>query len=125
MDALDSLDDFLNWQFGITLLAIQSMVWLFRTGMAVLSPATGERPWWKFTLTVLNVAFGVLAALVPNLLKGDTLAIRIVVGIGAGLVSHYAYHLLLKRWLNRLSPPGSGDVGAGASPKGDEKAGGP
>lgn len=104
MDAFKAIDEFLTWQFWVSCLAVQALVWMQRTVMAQVSPRIGGTGWWRAILTVSNVAWGVAVAAVPGYLKGDTFAQRAVLGVAIGLVSQFVYHLLLKRWLDRLGP---------------------
>jgi hypothetical protein len=111
-DAFKAIAEVLTWQFWVACGFVQAGVWFARKVMGNLSPATGDKGWWKAVLTLLNVVLGLIAAIPAGYLKGDTFAQRAMLGVALGLVSHYAYHLAWKNWLR--GKRGGGADGAGA-----------
>jgi len=98
MEDQNVMAPFWCWQFLLTALAINALLAYARRFVREANPATLERRWWKALMTLANPVLGFLAAITPGFLYGDTLAIRALVGMCAGFLSHFVYSLVIKRF---------------------------
>ena len=99
IESMDTLDAFLTWQFLAACIFVDGIVKVVKRATRYARPSAVQSGWFKALLTFLNPALGAVAALPPGFLRGDTIGQRLIVGIGAGTLSHLVYHFVLKRFL--------------------------
>lgn len=112
----------LNAKFFVAALACAAFVTTVKRAISYL-PGAFEKGWVKAVLTMLNLAAGALVA-VPKFLAGNTYGERLMLGLTAGLLSVFIYHLLLKRLggVRNGQSDDSADVDVTAAPGPDTKA---
>lgn len=83
-------------RFAVACVVIHGVMTVIHRMLKSIAPGLMERQWFKAIVGSLNLVLGALIGLF-DYLPGDTRTARVLLGMAAGLLSHYVYEEVRKR----------------------------